>query len=434
MYSYLQNRRGNYHVRIRVPKDLSHVIPQSEIIKSLKTKDIRTARESALLYLQAISKTFSLLRTQFISPDQAHERLSRILGKATKAKPYVESLQEGAPAIQCIPNGEKLSDIVTQFIKYRQHEWTHKTRIETEAVFKLLIDLLDDVDIQFIDRQMARDLRDRLSQLPPNIYKVYPKHTAMQVFKMIASGAIVVTPMSITSVNKYISRLNTIMLYAIQEGFVKDNPANGLGIRQKRKPDSERNAYDSDDIKRIINNLPNNPDAPEKYWIPMIAMYSGMRLDEVCQLYTDDIKEIDGVICIDVNDDKDKKLKTASSKRIIPVHPTLVSLGFLHYVETLKVAGMERLWGNLRRREADGYSNAYGKCYQRFNRHFITKDPLKCFHSLRHSFADCLKQQGVQESLIAELIGHSNGSITTGRYGKRYQPKVLLEAVAMIAF
>lgn len=434
MNSYLQNRRGNYHVRIRVPKDLTHVIPQTEILKSLKTKDRRIAKESAHLYLQDIFMTFSLLRNQFITPEQALGRLSCLVGKKRKVTSHKEPQQQKTKEFKTLHKGEKLSTIAAQFVKYRQHEWTLKTKMETEAVFKLLIDLMDDVEIQFIDRQRARDVRDMLLQIPPNLYKVYPNQTARQVVERITSSSIQVTPMSITSVNKHISRLNTLMLYAIKEGYIKENPSCGLTIRQKRKPDSERKAYDRADIKRIIDNLPHDQDTPEKYWIPLIGMYSGMRLDEVCQLYTADIKEVAGVVCIEVNDDGDKKLKSVSSKRIVPVHPVLVSLGFLNYVESLKTKGQERLWGNLKRREADGYSNAYGKCYQRFNRHYVTKDPLKCFHSLRHSFANCLKQKGLQESLIAELIGHANGSITTGRYGKRYQPKMLHEAISLVNY
>jgi hypothetical protein len=36
--------------------------------------------------------------------------------------------------------------------------------------------------------------------------------------------------------------------------------------------------------------------------------------------------------------------------------------------------------------------------------------------------------------MIAELMGHANDSITTGRYGKRYQPKILMEAITMICY
>lgn len=66
---------------------------------------------------------------------------------------------------------------------------------------------------------------------------------------------------------------------------------------------------------------------------------------------------------------------------------------------------------------------------QRYKRKYITSDRRKVFHSFRHNFCDNLKQWGVEESIIAELVGHSNQSITAGRYGKRYRPEKLLKAI-----
>jgi hypothetical protein len=70
MSSYLLNRNGYYHVRIRVPFDLTSIIPAAELVKSLKTKDKSIAKVAALPYCQTILKTFSLLRTGFISAEQ----------------------------------------------------------------------------------------------------------------------------------------------------------------------------------------------------------------------------------------------------------------------------------------------------------------------------------------------------------------------------
>ena len=67
MSSYLLDRNGHYHFRIRIPADLTSVIPAAELVKSLKTKDKQTARTAALPYQQGIFKAFSLLRPGFIS-------------------------------------------------------------------------------------------------------------------------------------------------------------------------------------------------------------------------------------------------------------------------------------------------------------------------------------------------------------------------------
>ena len=94
---------------------------------------------------------------------------------------------------------------------------------------------------------------------------------------------------------------------------------------------------------------------------------------------------------------------------------------------------MIRLWGKLIKKR-DGYSQDFGKWYQRFNRKYVTVHPKRVFHSFRHALADRLKQAGVQEALIAEILGHTIESETFGRYGKRFQPKVLLEALMKLDY
>jgi integrase len=162
-------------------------------------------------------------------------------------------------------------------------------------------------------------------------------------------------------------------------------------------------------------------------------MYSGARLSEICQLYVNDIKQLEDIWYFDINDNADKRLKNKASRRVIPLHPELVRLGLLDHVEEMKAAGAPRLWMTLGSKR-DGYGHDFSKWYQRFNRKHITKDPKKVFHSFRHTVADTLKQKGVPEGVIAEILGHANQSITTGRYGKRYRPAILLESLEKLDF
>ena len=75
------------------------------------------------------------------------------------------------------------------------------------------------------------------------------------------------------------------------------------------------------------------------------------------------------------------------------------------------------------------YSSAYSKRFGKFKREIGIKDNQLTFHSFRHTFANELKQVDVSEHLIAQLIGHSNSSITMSRYGKEYEVDKLSEAV-----
>ena len=60
------------------------------------------------------------------------------------------------------------------------------------------------------------------------------------------------------------------------------------------------------------------------------------------------------------------------------------------------------------------------------------KTSKKSFHSLRHTFANELKQVGVNERVASELLGHASQNITYGRYGKESRIEILLKEISKI--
>ncbi|MCP6657702.1 site-specific integrase, partial [Klebsiella pneumoniae] len=119
-------------------------------------------------------------------------------------------------------------------------------------------------------------------------------------------------------------------------------------------------------------------------------LYSGARLNEICQLHLEDVQDIDGVPCFRIEEEGSKKVKTVAGKRVVPVHPVLIELGFMRYVQMLREKGAKRLWENLKLKR-DGYGQDFGKWYQRFNRRYITSHKKKVFHSFRHTVATAMK-------------------------------------------
>ena len=126
MSSYLKNRNGNYHLRVRIPSDLSSAFPITELIKTLKTRDKKTARVLALSYLQGLTQTFTLLRSGFITESQAQETLGQLIGKKLKVLHSVLPMVTESPKPII-----KLSDIVMQFLEDRKETISQKTRLWT---------------------------------------------------------------------------------------------------------------------------------------------------------------------------------------------------------------------------------------------------------------------------------------------------------------
>lgn len=59
---------------------------------------------------------------------------------------------------------------------------------------------------------------------------------------------------------------------------------------------------------------------------------------------------------------------------------------------------------------------------------------VQCFHSLRHTFTDRLKQNSVSEPIIRQLVGHGEQAITLGRYGEPYGVRALANAISQLDF
>lgn len=417
--THLIKVNNRFYYKVKVPVDLQNHFPCTFIKKSLKTPDLREAKTLLVAMEYSTHRSFTLLRTGMLPADTVRLIVEGII--PTKQKTAVVTAEV---------KGKLLTEVIKQYVADKESGWTSKSKMEFNSVFKLLVDVVGNVEIASITKPMVTELRSTLQKLPPNIYKKHPGQTIQQVLSCKD-----VEPMSTKSVNKHVSRLGALLRYCVDEGLIATNPASGLKIVDKKRPDEERSIYSVNDIKKIVSSLPKVQSKPERYWIPLIGMYSGLRLNEICQLYVSDIICFDGLWSFSINAEKDKRLKNVASERVIPVHPVLIELGFLKYVECLKAADVPRLWMNLMWTSVNGHGNSFSNWYQRFNRINITDDPKKVFHSFRHTVTDTLKQAGVSETVIAELVGHSNsGSMTMGRYGKRYQPKVLLDALVQLNY
>ncbi len=142
------------------------------------------------------------------------------------------------------------------------------------------------------------------------------------------------------------------------------------------------------------------------------------------------------MLCIGINDQSDgKSVKTAASRRTVPVHPELLRLGFQKYVATLDKGG--RLFPDLRQDQFGKWTGNYSKWWGRWARGLGIKDHRKVFHSFRHTFKAACRQAGIQEETHDLLTGHQGASV--GRsYGRaEYSPelvKTLAKAVRKIKY
>lgn len=147
------------------------------------------------------------------------------------------------------------------------------------------------------------------------------------------------------------------------------------------------------------------------YWVPLLGLFTGAREAELCQLELADVRKDSetGHWLLDINSDADKRLKTNSSAREVPLHPTLIQLGFLDFVEGVKKANGVRLFAD----EARNKRGEFGSFSKRFNRYKeglgIKSDAHNKvdFHSFRHTLQTMLFDAGEEEYVVNAICGHS---------------------------
>ena len=174
------------------------------------------------------------------------------------------------------------------------------------------------------------------------------------------------------------------------------------------------------------------------YWIPLLALYSGARSSELCQLHVADITQIEGIWVIDINENHAvKTVKTKASRRQVPVHSELIRLGFLEYADATRAAGHERLWPALSLRE--------GKPSHTFSKWFNTKPRLANpaasipdFHSLRHTVRTTMTAAKISEQVQDKITGHeshgSTGMLVYAREVPMLQRREAVEAIRYEGF
>lgn len=158
------------------------------------------------------------------------------------------------------------------------------------------------------------------------------------------------------------------------------------------------------------------------YWVPMIAWYTGMRLDEICGLQLDEVKFEGGLWQIEVKPNSLRGLKTVGSTRVLPVASQLLKLGFDKYVEALRAEGEWLLFPELLPESGIG---TLGRAFYKTRwTHLAKQLPFlvdgQANHSFRHTAIDAMKAAGISSEIRADFAGHKLASETEGRYSNAH--------------
>jgi integrase len=344
---------------------------------------------------------------------------------------------ERAPAAhETKPSSAKLlSAVVRAYCDDQKAEgkWTAKTEAENQAIYALWLRIVPDRPIGSYDYEIHRRYKATLQRLPSNLNK-NPRYRDKSIEEVLALAD---KPAALNTVNKHLVRIAALFKWAVRHGYASTNPAEGMVMRNPKRASEERQAFTRNDLDKLFQSPEYRSGAhlhPYMHWIPLIALYTGARLNEIAQLHLADFDTLTGIPVISINEEGEgKRLKTKAGKRIIPIHPELQRLGLIKYVDALREQGNTRLFPELKQGR-DGYGQTVSKWFARYRVRCGITEPGKVFHSFRHTFIDHLKQKSAAKEKIAALVGHEDESETFGRYGKTFETPALLDVIRLLDF
>jgi integrase len=248
------------------------------------------------------------------------------------------------------------------------------------------------------------------------------------------------------NVNVKLTRLRTLLNFAFANDLITAQPANGIQVLD---PDAERNKrrpFDRTALAAIFGSPIYSEDArptqgrgAAAYWLPLLALYTGARMEELGQLRTidvrqeaypdaDDNEQSAWFIHVTEDDEDGLKLKNAGSERVIPLHPALEELGFTRFVGEAKASGHARLFPDLRPNKYGRLTAKWGEWFSLYKRNVCgVTDKRMVFHSFRHTFKDNGRGR-MEDGVQRQIMGHSSDDVADD-YGTGFPLWQLVEGM-----
>jgi integrase len=348
--------------------------------------------------------------------------------------------------------GETLLQLFDRYAEQRQAE--EGKRADTLTQDRKVIEQFTafigaDRAVASIKPEHVREYRDAMRQLPPK-WRDRADMRGLTMREAVEKARAGDMPrVALTTINKHLSTISPLFAWLIEERWDLSNPCTGLFFKRV-KGKNPRPPFGTERLNAVLasplftgfeadgkEHRPGEVRADDwRRWIPLLCLFTGMRVGEAAQLRTEDVSQHDcGAWVIDIHHKPEKGQTTKSGQsRASVAHKKLLGLGFVEFVARSREAGGDgRLFPELVANDRD----QLGAEPSAFWRDYLTRIGVKSgadglgAHSFRHELADRLRLEvGLVDDQIAVAIGHDQKSTTAG-YGVVRQGTVRFLAPVM---
>jgi integrase len=224
-------------------------------------------------------------------------------------------------------------DLQTMFVKWlEERKPARKTVLDFTTAIRRFTEQHGNLPVYEITKPHVRAYKSALLRLPRSLCGDMRGMTMPQLLERLdKSPAPEETTLRAGSINKAIGALQTVLRWISNQGYLDafpswSNPAADMKMHNPADEEDGRLPYDAEDLMLIFNSplfrsseRPRGGGGEAAKWLPLIALFSGARVEEIGQALVSDVKEHDGIAYLDINTlDKEagRRPRTGASSRI----------------------------------------------------------------------------------------------------------------------
>jgi len=230
-------------------------------------------------------------------------------------------------------------------------------------------------------------------------------------------------------IKEILDKISTFIDFTVAEGLLDYNFAVNMDRGIPRHKSNPPYPFTITELNEIFHCAPIYDPVPPLdqreglFWLPLVGLFTGMRLSEIAQLWTHDIAIVERVPIIRMQpqppgDDpkEDKRLKTLHSKRVMPIHPELERVGFVRFWESARLQGKRRLFPEFIREGTDHTFRSASRDLTKFIRLATHGNKRVSYRSFRHTFRDAARDSSLPADR-ARTLGGWGKKDTSEQYG-----------------
>jgi integrase len=368
-----------------------------------------------------------------------------------QAVPVAESsASAGSAPVDAISSKKPLfSALVPDFVTWRTKSGVRAhTVLQDRPTLRFFQEIAGDKPVDLYTRGDVSKFLSRMQEFPAN-YGKSPKDKELSAADIIARAQAEKLPLvKPKTAKRHLSALSRFFKFCLDQGHISRSLRDDLVDEHEfagasAAPRQQRDAWSSDELHKLFSSpiwtgchpfFRSQPGTTirrdAKFWLPLLALFHGCRLEEFADLYRRDIGCDNGVWFVRITS-AERGLKNENADRVVPLHPEMIRCGFLDYVETIATSPDDPLFPDIEPQGADRKRGPrVTRWFVQYRRSVGLYRTGVAMHAFRHTANTRLRDKidgYQQERHVAYMLGHARGG---GEGRERYDKGPGLKAAA----